>query len=687
MRRFWFLLLIMSIHLYSQEGIIQTTSVVKLQDFDVEVIVDAHKNRTEWFTYTQYKTEEFLIAMERYFNAEFPGPKTFTVKGRDEIYDENPESDNYGKRVGGANFWDYIGIEYHVSEVGNPALLLHEIAHYYFGYFPGLDMDEVSWLTEGLVSYLPIVMSDAGYLELSEEEYYSIFLHWGFYNGEIAPDNRLLEDFRWESTEMFGRYYMKSFKLVHIIYRELGRELFQKFVSDLYKTESPVITMKELITFMQRYKKRDWNTLFSTWVYGKPFSEKALTNFVDSDADELFNIDEFYYKTDPDRSDTDGDLLPDSYELKNGSDPLNKNDRKSSIDIIQTEGPFIDGSALDWEFLPYYYVRESIADKQGHMINMSALKIYRSEKGWNILIETEDVIERIENTFFDIMVDLDGDKKSDLEYATYLDQHYAWVYDHKDGTSTIYSSIKSGLHSSAEMFIPVELLPNEKFSILPIFHNMPGGFNFDEWDFWIDIDKDLLQKINQYELQTNLLSDDRDGDLIPDVVELKHGLNPDKKDNRRTLRKFAPFIDGDDSEWKYIQTDQLKGKINKGEFQINYLQSIKKEKSLYIMASIKYPELDNDQMMFDILIDTDGDKKHDYEIAYMLHNPNYHWIYYVEENSFENRSDIELKVGSVIEVEIPLSLIPHKKLSLLPIIRHLEEGVNYDEFYTWYKVK
>lgn len=687
MQRLWFLLLLSFTHLYAVEGYLQNSRFVTLQEVEVEIIVDSYKNRTEWNLYIQDKTQDFLISLERYFSAEFPGPDTFTVKGRDEIYFEDPESENYGKRVGGANFWDYVGLEYHVSEVGKPALLLHEIAHYYFGYIPDIDTEEISWLIEGIVSYLPIVMSDAGFLELDEDEYNSIFIHWGFFNGDVAEDHPLIEDYRWISTEMFGKYYMKSFKLVHLLYRELGVDTFRQFVSDLYKTESPVTNMKELISFLHRYKAKDWSELFSTWVYGETFSKRALADFIDSDADEILNIDEYYFKTDPNKSDTDGDLLPDSYELAHGYDPLKVNNRDSVINIIKREGPFIDGSSLDWEFLPYYYVTESVSESSSERINMSELKLYRSEEGWNILIETEEVIERIENTFFDILVDLDGDKHSDLEYATYLDQNYAWIYDHKSLTSTIYSSIKRGLHHSAEMFIPHELLPYEKFSILPIFHNATGGYNFDEWDFWIDIDEDYLQKINQYNLQTNLLTDDRDGDLIPDIYELYHNLNPDKRDNRQTLRKLAPFIDGDDSEWKYTDSKLLKGEKKKGAYRINYLQSIQRDEKLYVMISIDIPELESDQIMFDILIDSDGDKRHDYEIAYMLHNPNYHWIYYVEDNSFENRSDIRLKVGQVIEVEIPLALLPHKKLLLLPIIRDLEKAINYDEFHTWYRVK
>lgn len=681
------ILLLTPIKLYPLEGFVQESNSVKLQSGYVTVTVDSNSDKNEWNSYTQRKTEDFLKALETYVRAEFPGPDSFIVKGRDNIYYEDPNSENYGKRVGGANFWDYIGIEYELSQVGSPALLLHEIAHYYFGYPLDLSDFEVSWLIEGLVSYLPIAMVDSGILKLGSDEYNSIFSHWGFYNSDIDKGRPLIVDFRWESSDLFSRFYMKSFKIVHILYKELGTSSFRSFVVDLYHQKAKVEKMDELVELLSKYKRTDWNGILSGWVFEGNFARKELTGFVDSDSDTLLDIDEYYGGTNPNSSDSDGDLLPDNYEIENGFNPLKHDSKKKAIDIINSNGPFMDGIGEDWEYLPYFYSVERVSEPGSSKIDMSSLKIYQSEKGVYILVEVAGVIEKVENTFFDILIDLSGNKIADLEYATYLDQNYAWVYNHEAASSTVYNEIKRGVNKVAEMFIPKELISYETFSILPIFHNATGSFNFDEWDFWININQKHLNGIKTYSLKTNLKSDDSDGDLIPDIYELQNGLDPVKKDNMKKVVEIGPFLDGVGSEWGFFDVKMLKNRRSNSNYLIKDIQSVIKNGNLYIKVGIETPDNINEDVMFDILIDGNGDKRHDYEVAYMLHNPNYNWLYFVDEKRSENFNSVILQRGEVIEVKIPISLIPYKNLSLLPIIRDIKKNINYDELFEWYNVE
>lgn len=687
MKKAFLLLLIFSFKLHSYESFIEISNTVTLENETITVIVDSNSDQKLWNSYTYNTTDKFLKALEKYVKAEFPGPELFKIKGRDEIYYEDPKSENYGKRVGGANFWDYIGIEYEISQIGNPALLLHEIGHYYFGYPLDISDYEMSWLIEGLVSYLPIAMYDSGEFHLTEDEYNSIFNHWGYYNSDIDKERPLINDFRWESSDLFSRYYMKSFKITHIIYKELGTEDFRSFVISLYKQKDHILKMPDLIKLLSEYKKTDWDSIFSGWVYKGSFARKELTAFIDSDSDTILNIDEYYFKTDPYKSDSDDDLLPDNYEIENGLDPINKIIKNRALKIINENGPFMDGVASEWEYLPYFYSVESIQETGSSQIDMSSLKIYQSDKGLYILVKTINEIKKIKNSFFDVLVDIDGDNLADMEYATYLDNKNTWVYDHKTATSTVYTKMKSGINEVAEIFIPNELINYSNFSILPIFHNASDEFNYDEWDYWINLDKNYLKGIKSYSLKTDLKSDDSDKDLIPDITELKYGLNPVKKDNKGKVKELGPFIDGLESEWKYFDTEIIQNRKNSSKYKIKDIQTIIKNDKLYIKVNIDYPSIKTENIMFDILIDTNEDKRHDYEIAYILNNPNYHWIYYVDENRSENISQIRLQASDIVEVEIPLSLFKYKSISILPIIRDIKNNINYDEFYRWYLVE
>lgn len=63
-----------------------------------------------------------------------------------------------------------------------------------------------------------------------------------------------------------------------------------------------------------------WELSYTGFVIGNNESN------LDFDGDGLLNIDEFLNGTQPDNPDSDGDLVPDGYEVVNNNDPLNIND-------------------------------------------------------------------------------------------------------------------------------------------------------------------------------------------------------------------------------------------------------------------------------------------------------------------------------------------------------------------------
>ena len=126
-----------------------------------------------------------------------------------------------GQRVGGYNnsaglFGPDRGIfvEYSLADVGRPALVLHEVGHYFLYQAP--------WLSEGMVSFLPLATAAAGLLELTAAEQAAVASHWGAQVVVPGEDLPLLNDFRFSRPELFGLWYAKTYKLQALLHQRLG---------------------------------------------------------------------------------------------------------------------------------------------------------------------------------------------------------------------------------------------------------------------------------------------------------------------------------------------------------------------------------------------------------------------------------------------------------------------------------
>ncbi len=113
---------------------------LNLQNGSISYTLEYDTGNDEWSSYIMQKTEMYLPAVKKYLGIPLPRTEPFKIHGRDEVYYDRPDPGKYGTRVGGVNFWDYIGIEYGLTETGKPALLLHELGHFWYGsqYMPGL---------------------------------------------------------------------------------------------------------------------------------------------------------------------------------------------------------------------------------------------------------------------------------------------------------------------------------------------------------------------------------------------------------------------------------------------------------------------------------------------------------------------------------------------------------------------
>lgn len=125
--------------------------------------IQNHSQDKNWNEFAYHKTSDLFKALESYSGISFH-------EASDSVFEGQKASEKYkvfvivqdrillnGTRVGGYNniFGDLgsirgIFMEPNLSPVGYPALLFHELGHFYFSDLP--------WLNEGLVSFLPFVL-------------------------------------------------------------------------------------------------------------------------------------------------------------------------------------------------------------------------------------------------------------------------------------------------------------------------------------------------------------------------------------------------------------------------------------------------------------------------------------------------------------------------------------------------
>ena len=139
------------LHPQNDAGVI--AGKMKLSTGAVEYSVSYDGGKKDWAEYVLSGIGRYLEASEKYLAEKFPGVDSFPVNGKEEVTYR-------GVRVGGKNLGDSVELEYGISKRGEPALLFHELGHFWYGYPDGGDgsSEELSWLVEGVVSFLPVAM-------------------------------------------------------------------------------------------------------------------------------------------------------------------------------------------------------------------------------------------------------------------------------------------------------------------------------------------------------------------------------------------------------------------------------------------------------------------------------------------------------------------------------------------------
>ena len=658
---------------------------VELTVGSVEYAVHHERGRRDWADYVSSSTGNFLVAAEKYLSMPYPAKRSFPVYGQEQVHYN-------GFRVGGTNLGDKVELEYGLTEVGKPGLLLHELGHFWFGFTSGYwsPSEEMNWLVEGIVSFLPIAMADSGFLRLSENEYNEILTHWGFVGHKAVSDRPVNQDFRFTvKGEFSGFFYIKTFKVQYLIYRELGPEGYRRFLKGLLAVGSSRDN-DEIVDLLSEVKPVDWKTLLGGWVFAGDYRKVAYGDFDDPDCDGLLSVDEIFLSTDPNDVDTDGDSLPDGRETDLGFNPLRADSEQRVRELTESHGPFIDGVGDDWSLLPHVSVEEGEGDSSVAGYDLVRLNYGIRNGHFRLAAWTRVVPPRAEKVMFDVLVDTDFDRNTDREFAFSLDNpSHTWLYSHSSNTAVSVAGLKGALNRVFEISIPLASIGTERFQFLPIVRDAAKERNHDEWGGWITVDQEIMAAVERYKLQSDLWSTDSDEDGMPDGYEIEAGLEPVVADAPSVVAGYGPFVDGRDTEWAWMGAMQARdaaGESTSDNFDFIRMLYLVRNGSLHIMVETAKPPVQTDRVMFDVLVDTNADGKHDLEFAFFLNNPQGPWIFRMDTQKVQHSAELKTSVDRTIEVSIPLSVIPSKRFRILPIFHDLDSRSNYDELGSWVEI-
>lgn len=663
-------------------------SALEIQDRDrshypIKIEVTEEAGNKVWTRDALQKSVLYLTALDVCLGFPAWPAKGFALRGVREAVIRHEGHPLNGVRIGGYNWGTEVVVESALSTPENPALLWHELGHFYFD-------SRLQWMSEGIVSYLPLFMADSGVLELTAPTRRTVMNYWGLFTLQGA--DRPVNDYPYtQGADARGFYYAKTAKVQYILHKELGSEKYGLFLRQ-YLSVQKTADLEEVLGILNKLKPRDWRGFFSGWVTAGPYKDYTMADFADPDCDGLSGVDERAAGTDPHLSDTDGDLIPDGAELKDGLDPIKPMSPADARALLLTNGPYADGSAADWDpFARVFSMRRAYADPANpYMLKALAYTVHGgffwlqagpADKGF-----------RDTNYFFDLLVDTNADGRTDLEFAfNFIDPGRPWFYQEALKKSTMPYELRSGMGGVYEIGIPLDLIGARRFAVLPIVRDGARKINADEWPRWEKIDLDTAAGVVRYGLTTDLRLSDADSDGIPDYAELSAGLDPQKPDGEKELLRTGPYVDGVSFEWPYMKAlvyNDSRGETNIRGADLRSFWLKKKDGRLFIMAATDGAPAVLSNVMFDVMVDSDLDGSTDLEFAFMLTAPENPWRYSYRGKKSDVPAGLLSAMGQVFEMSIPLEFIGAKgTFAVMPMIYDLTERKPLDQWDSWIKVE
>ncbi|EPG73274.1 hypothetical protein LEP1GSC058_3344 [Leptospira fainei serovar Hurstbridge str. BUT 6] len=255
---------------------------LKLRGGDILVTIQNETSAQQWDRYAFEKTRDLLDAYESYTGIFFhqaaaPIFKSLPSKERNRVRLVLKESVFLnGTRIGGYNnvsgeLGKDLGIylESGLVPIGYPALLLHELGHYYF--------IEPLWLSEGIVSFLPYLLAKKGYLRLNQQELTSIYDEWELAEPPSKSDHPLGGDFQSTDPQVGAWMYSKSVRLQGILYKELSPEGYRSFLRILATTD--VQDTEAVLKVLHGLKAKNWEQILKGWLLPGKYLSYPIKSF------------------------------------------------------------------------------------------------------------------------------------------------------------------------------------------------------------------------------------------------------------------------------------------------------------------------------------------------------------------------------------------------------------------------
>ncbi|TGK11690.1 hypothetical protein EHO60_05185 [Leptospira fletcheri] len=255
---------------------------VRFRDGDTVFSIRNETSAHSWNQYAFEKTRDLIDAYESYTGVSFqratvPVYKTLpeSEKNRirlvlkESVYLNGTRIGGYNNVSGGTGKELGIFLESGLVPIGSPALLLHELGHYYF--------TEPIWLTEGIVSFLPFLLAKKGILKLTKQEISSVSDEWQLSERPSKIDPPLAENFQSDDPRVGAWLYSKSVRLQGILYRELGNENYRKFLKTAISQD--LSDGNGLLAVLRSIQPKNWESILKGWVLPGKYSAYSVHSF------------------------------------------------------------------------------------------------------------------------------------------------------------------------------------------------------------------------------------------------------------------------------------------------------------------------------------------------------------------------------------------------------------------------
>jgi hypothetical protein len=153
------------------------------------------------------------------------------------------------------------------------------------------------------------------------------------------------------------------------------------------------LATREFVGAVSKAAGKDVAEYFVGWAYaappeGGPPPKTDPTDLMDSDMDGLLNFEEEVHGTDKAKADTDGDKVPDGEEVEDGTNPKEKDAKRTKVRI--------DGDGKEWMKLKKFSMQDMKGDakKDGDKVvtggDLLFCKVACDEKYLYVMLEVDD---------------------------------------------------------------------------------------------------------------------------------------------------------------------------------------------------------------------------------------------------------------------------------------------------------